>query len=109
MSIKNYDTSSLLDTKWNYQYHTVFTPKYPRKEIYAKLRSYIEEYLRRLCEYNGVEIVYKREMNDYVHMLVKMPPKLSVSSCMGYLKGKSSLMIFDEHMNLKYNYDSRRL
>lgn len=52
MSIKNYDTSSLLDTKWNYQYHTVFTPKYPRKEIYAKLRSYIGEYLRRLCEYN---------------------------------------------------------
>ena len=107
MPIKNDDTSSLSHTKWNCQYHIVFTPKYRRKAIYAKLRTDIGKYLRRLCEYKGVEIVEAHAMCDHIHMLVKIPPKLSVSSFMGYLKGKSSLMIFDEHANLKYNYGSR--
>ena len=105
--LKNDDTSSLSHTKWNCQYHIVFTPKYRRKAIYAKLRSDIGKYLRRLCEYKGVEIVEAHAMPDHIHMLVKIPPKMAVSSFMGYLKGKSSLMIFDEHANLKYNYGSR--
>ena len=107
MSTKNDDTSSLSHTKWNCQYHIVFTPKYRRKAIYAKLRSDIGKYIRRLCEYKGVEIVEAHAMADHIHMLVKIPPKISVSSFMGYLKGKSSLMIFDEHANLKYNYGNR--
>ena len=107
MPHKNDDTSSLSHTKWNCQYHIVFTPKYRRKAIYAKLRADIGKYLRRLCEYKGVEIVEAQACSDHIHMLVKIPPKMSVSSFMGYLKGKSSLMIFDEHANLKYNYGSR--
>ncbi|MDI6453821.1 IS200/IS605 family transposase [Peloplasma aerotolerans] len=107
MSKRNDDTSSLSHTKWNCQYHIVFCPKYRRKVIYGKLRSDIGRYLRRLCEYKGVEIVEAHAMSDHIHMLVKIPPKLAVSSFMGYLKGKSSLIIFDEHANLKYNYGSR--
>ena len=107
MSTKNDDTSSLSHTKWNCQYHIVFTPKYRRKAIYARPRSDIGKYIRRLCEYKGVEIVEAYAMADHIHMLVKIPPKISVSSFMGYLKGKSSLMIFDEHANLKYNYGNR--
>ena len=107
MPRKNDDTSSLSHTKWNGQYHIVFTPKYRRKAIYAKLRTDIGRYLRRLCEYKGVEIIEAHAMSDHIHMLLKIPPKMSVSSFMGYLKGKSSLMIFDEHANLKYNYGSR--
>ena len=105
--IKNDDTSSLSHTKWNCQYHIVFTPKYRRKAIYAKLRTDIGKYLRRLCEYKGVEIVEAHAMADHIHMLVKIPPKMAVSSFMGYLKGKSSLMIFDRHANLKYKYGNR--
>ena len=105
--IKNDDESSLSHTKWNCQYHIVFIPKYRRKAIYAKLRSDIGKYLRRLCEYKGVEIVEANACPDHIHMLVKIPPKLSISSFMGYLKGKSSLMIFEEHANLKYNYGNR--
>ena len=87
--------------------HIVFIPKYRRKAIYAKLRSDIGKYLRRLCEYKGVEIVEANACPDHIHMLVKIPPKMSISSFMGYLKGKSSLMIFEEHANLKYNYGNR--
>jgi len=107
MSIENDDTRSLSHTMWNCKYHIVFTPKYRRKAIYAKLRSDIGKHLRRLCEYKGVEIVEAHAMSDHVRMLVKIPPKLSVPSFMGYLKGKSSLMIFDAHANLKCNYGSR--
>ena len=107
MKIKNDDTSSLSHTKWNCQYHIVFTPKYRRKAIFGKIRSDIGKYLRRLCEYKGVEIVEATTCSDHVHMLVKIPPKLSISSFMGYLKGKSALMIFDAHANLKYNYGNR--
>ena len=103
MPIKNDDTSSLSHTKWNCQYHIVFTPKYRRKAIYGKLRADIGKYIMRLCEYKGVEIVEAKACPDHIHMFVKIPPKLSVSSFMGYLKGKSSLIIFDKHTNLKYN------
>ncbi len=94
-------------TRWNCTYHIVFGPKYRRKEIYGKLRRDIGRYLRRLCEYKGVEIVEANACPDHIHMLVKIPPKISVSSFMGYLKGKSSLMIFEEHANLKYKYGNR--
>ena len=107
MSKRNDDISSLSHTKWNCQYHIVFCPKYRRKVIYHKLRADIGRYLRRLCEYKGVEMVEDHAMSDHIHMLVKIPPKLSVSSFMGYLKGKSSLMIFEEHANMKYKYGNR--
>ena len=107
MKIKNNDESSLSHTKWDCQYHIVFTPKYRRKAIFGKLRSDIGKYLRRLCEYKGVEIVEANACSDHIHMLVKVPPKISISSLMGYLKGKSALMIFDAHANLKYNYGNR--
>ena len=103
----NDDMSSLSHTKWNCMYHIVFTPKYRRKAIYHKLRSDIGRYLRRLCEYQGVEIVEANACPDHIHMLVKIPPKLSVSKFMGYLKGKSALMIFENHANLKYKYGQR--
>ena len=104
---RNDDTSSLSHTRWNCQYHIVFVPKYRRKVIFAKLRSDIGKYLRRLCMYKGVEIVEAHAAVDHIHMLLKIPPKMSISSFMGYLKGKSSLMIFEEHANLKYRYGSR--
>lgn len=103
----NDDISSLSSTKWNCQYHIVFTPKYRRKVIYNKLCKDIGRYLIRLCEYRGVEIVEANACSDHIHMLVKIPPKLSVSKFMRYLKGKSALMIFEEHANLKYNYGNR--
>ena len=101
------DDSSLSHTRWNCKYHIVFIPKYRRKEIYGKLRADIGQILRQLCEYKGVEIVEAHAMCDHIHMLVKIPPKLAVSSFMGYLKGKSSLMIFERHANLKYKYGNR--
>lgn len=107
MKIKNSDESSLSHTRWDCQYHIVFSPKYRRKVIYGKIRSDIGKYLRRLCDYKGVEIIEANACSDHIHMLVKVPPKVSISSFMGYIKGKSSLMIFDAHANLKYNYGNR--
>ena len=101
------DDSSLSHTRWNCKYHIVFIPKYRRKVIYGKLRADIGQILRQLCEYKNVEIVEAHAMKDHIHMLVKIPPKLAVSSFMGYLKGKSSLMIFEKHANLKYKYGNR--
>ena len=101
------DSNSLAHTSWNCKYHIVFIPKYRRKEIYGKLRSDIGMILRQLCEYKNVEIVEAHAMKDHIHMLVKIPPKLAVSSFMGYIKGKSSLMIFEKHANLKYKYGNR--
>ncbi|CCW31951.1 transposase [Xenorhabdus nematophila F1] len=95
-------------TKWLCKYHIVFSPKYRRKIIFARLRSSIGEILRNLCKYKGVEIIEGHLMPDHVHMLVSIPPKISVSSFMGYLKGKSSLMIFDKHANLKYKFGNRK-
>src|SRR5574344_1209879 len=101
MKKRNDDDSSLSHTVWNCQYHVVFCPKYRRKAIYGNIRSDIGKYLRRLCEYKGVEIVEANACSDHIHMLLRIPPKVSVSSFMGYLKGKSSLMIFDKHANMK--------
>ena len=89
------------------QYHIVFAPKYRRKEIFGKLRKDIGEILRKLCEQKGVEIIAAETCEDHVHMLVTIPPYISVAQFMGFLKGKSSLMIFDRHANLKYKYGSR--
>ena len=99
---------SLSHTKWTCKYHIVFTPKYRRKIIYDQIRPDIGEILKRLCEYKGIEIIEGHLMPDHVHMLVAIPPKMSVSSVMGYLKGKSSLMIFDRHANLKYRFGNRK-
>ena len=107
MANKPNDDSSLSHTRWNCKYHIVFIPKYRRKAIYGKLRADIGAILRQLCEYKDVEIVEAHAMSDHIHMLVKIPPKLAVSSFMGYLKGKSSLMIFKRHANLKYKYGNR--
>ena len=101
------DENSISHTRWNCTYHIIFIPKYRRKEIYGKLRKDIGEILRQLCGYKGVEIVEANACSDHIHMLLKIPPKMSVSSFMGYLKGKSSLMIFDKHANLKYKYGNR--
>ena len=89
------------------QYHIVFAPKYRRKEIFGKLRKDIGEILRKLCEQKGVEIIEAETCVDHIHMLVTIPPYISVAQFMGFLKGKSSLMIFDRHANLKYKYGSR--
>ena len=101
------DNNSLAHTKWECKYHIVFAPKYRRKVAYGKLRKDIGVILRRLCEQKGIEIIEAELCPDHIHMLVSIPPKYSVSSIMGYLKGKSSLMIFDRHANLKYRYGNR--
>ena len=101
------DDLSLSHTRWNCKYHIVFIPKYRRKEIYGKLRSDIGLIIRQLCQYKGVEIMEAHAMPDHIHMLVRIPPKIAVSNFMGYLKGKSSLMIFERHANLKYKYGNR--
>ncbi|MBQ9188460.1 MAG: IS200/IS605 family transposase, partial [Clostridia bacterium] len=99
--------NSLAHTKWLCKYHIVFTPKYRRKIIYNQYRESIGKILRQLCNYKGVEILEGHLMPDHVHMLVSIPPKMSISSFMGYIKGKSALMIFDAHANLKYKYGNR--
>ena len=102
------DTESLAHTKWNCNYHIVFAPKYRRQVIYGKLKKDIGKILRDLCARKGVEIIEAELCNDHVHMLVKIPPKMSISSFMGYLKGKSTLMIFERHANLKYKFGQRK-
>ena len=89
------DTNSLSHTKWNCKYHIVFIPKYRRKIMYGEKREAIREILRKLCEYKKVEIIEGSVSSDHVHLCVKIPPKISVSDFMGYLKGKSALMLFD--------------
>ena len=101
------DTNSLSHSKWNCKYHIVFAPKYRRKVIYAKIKADIGQILRKLCEIKKVEILEANACPDHIHMLLKIPPNLSVAQFMGYLKGKSSLMIFDRHANLKYKYGNR--
>ena len=86
-----------------------FTPKYRRKVIYNQYKEDIRDIIKILCKYKGVEIIEWNLIPDYVHMLVSIPPKISVSSFMGYLKGKSALMIFDRHANLKYKFGNRHL
>ncbi|MGJ0845413.1 IS200/IS605 family transposase [Tissierella praeacuta] len=101
------DNNSLSHNKWDCKYHIVFAPKYRRQIIYGKIKTDIGKILRQLCEYKGVEIIESEACKDHIHILVTILPKLSVSSFMGYLKGKSSLMIFDRHANLKYKYGNR--
>ena len=101
------DIQSLTHSKWRCQNHIVFAPKYRRKEKYGKIKVDIGRILRKLCEQKGVEIVEAEACPDHIHMLVSIPPSISVAQFMGYLKGKSSLMIFDRHANLKYKYGNR--
>ena len=100
--------NSLAHTKWVCKYHIVFTPKYRRKIIYNQLRVDIRNILKDLCKWKGVEIIEGNCMPDHVHLLLSIPPKMSVSYIMGYLKGKSSLMIFERHANLKYKFGNRK-
>ena len=101
------EIKSLSHSKWRCEYHIVFAPKFRRKEIYGKFRKDIGEILRKLCEAKGVEILEAQACIDHIHMLVCIPPHISVAQFMGYLKGKSALMMFDRHANLKYKYGSR--
>ena len=101
------NNNSLAHTKWNCKYHIVFAPKYRRQVIYGQLRADIGRILRELCERKGVTILEAEACPDHIHMFVEIPPKYSVAEIMGYLKGKSSLMIFDRHANLKYKYGNR--
>ena len=103
----NNDNNSLAHTKWNCKYHIVFAPKYRRQEIYGKIRVEIGKILRLLCQRKDIEIIEAECCKDHIHMLVRIPPKYSVSQIVGYLKGKSSLMIFDKFANLKYKYGNR--
>ena len=101
------DINSLSHSKWRCQYHIVFAPKFRRKEVYGKIKVDIGKILRKLCEQKGVEIMQAQACVEHIHMLVSIPPSLSVSQFVGYLKGKRSLMIFDRHANLKYKYGNR--
>ena len=102
------DKNSLAHTTWNCKYHIVFAPKYRRQIIYGKLKADIGKILRTLCERKGVTIHEAEACPDHINMLVSIPPKISVADFMGYLKGKSSLMIFDRYANLKYRYGNRK-
>lgn len=101
------DKNTLSHTTWNCKYHVVFAPKYRRQAIYGKLKADIGKILRELCERKDIDIIEAELCPDHVHMLISIPPKHSVSEIMGYLKGKSSLIIFDRHANLKYKYGNR--
>ena len=107
MNNKANDTYSLSHTSWKCQYHIVFAPKYRRLEIYGKLKTDIGAILRKLCEQKNVNIIEAQACPDHIHMLVEIPPSVRVSQFMGFLKGKSFLMIFDRHANLKYKYGNR--
>ena len=101
------DNNSLSHTKWNCKYHIVFAPKYRRKVAYGKIKQDIADILSMLCKRKSVKIVEAEICPDHVHMLVEIPPSISVSYFVGYLKGKSTLMIFERHANLKYKYGNR--
>ena len=102
------DNNSLAHTKWECKYHLVFAPKYRRQVIYGKIKADVAQILSTLCKRKGIEIIEAECCKDHVHMLVRIPPKHSVSDIMGFLKGKSSLMIFERHANLKYKYGYRK-
>ena len=95
------DTNSIAHTKWECKYHIVFARKYRRQIIYGKIKMDIGQMLRKLCEYKGIEIIEAEACKNHIHMLISIPPKYSVAQIMGYLKGKSSLMIFEKYANLK--------
>lgn len=102
-------TNSLAHTKWNCKYHVVFAPKYRRKVFYNEKREDIREIIKTLCTWKGVDIIEGEVRPDHIHLLLSIPPKLSVLSFMGYLKGKSSLMIFQKYGNMKYAYRNTRV
>ena len=104
---KDSEIRSSSHTKYRCRYHIVFAPKYRRKVIYGELKKDIGQILRKLCEQKNVEILEAEACSDHIHMLESIPPHISVAQFMGYLKGKSTLMIFDRHANLKYKYGSR--
>ena len=101
------EIKSSAHSKYRCQYHIVFAPKYRRQEIYGTIKKDIGEILRKLCEQKGVDIIEAEACTDHIHMLVSVPPHISIAQFMGYLQGKSSLMIFGRHANLKYKYGSR--
>ena len=101
------DSKSLSHTKWNCKYHIVFAPKYRRQVFYGGKKRAIGDILRKLCEWKEVKIVEAECCSDHIHMLLEIPPKMSVSGFMGYLKGKSSLMIYDQFGELKFKYRNR--
>lgn len=102
------DENSLAHTKWNCKYHVVFAPKYRRQVIYKQIKRDIGEILRKLCARKEIEIIEAEACPDHIHMLIKIPPKMSVSGAVGYLKGKSTLLIFDRHADMKYKYGQRQ-
>ena len=102
------DKNTLAHTSWNCKYHIVFAPKFRRKAIYGSLREDIREILKMLCERKGIEILEGELMPDHVHMLLSIPPKYSVAETLGYLKSKSTLIIFERHANIKYKYGNRK-
>ena len=104
---KNDDINSLSHSKWRCHYHVVFAPKYRRQAIYGKIKGDIGKIIRQLCDQKGIEIIEAELCPDHIHMLINIPPKYSVAQIMGYIKGKSSLMIFDRHANMKYRYGNR--
>lgn len=104
----NNEIKSSAHSKYRCQYHIVFAPKFRRQVIYGKIKKDVGEIIRKLCEQKGVEIIEAEACKDHIHLLVSIPPHLSVAQFMGYLKGKSSLMIFDRHANLKYKYGERK-
>ena len=101
------DTSSLAHTKWECKYHIVFAPKFRRQIIYGKIKMDIGQMLRKLCEYKGIEIIEAEACKDHIHMLVSIPPKYSIAQIMGYLKGKSSLMIYERWGSARSQYRNR--
>ena len=103
----NNEIKTLSHSTYRCQYHIVFAPKYRRMEIYGKIRKDIGVIIRRLCEQKGIEIIEAELCPDHIHMYISIPPKVSVSSFLGYLKGKSTLIIFERHSNLKYKYGNR--
>lgn len=107
MQEQNNIVNSLAHTKWNCKYHIVFAPKYRRKVFYGEKRAEIGKILRELCNWKKVNIINAEVCSDHVHMLVEIPPKYSVSSFMGFLKGKSSIMIYEKWGNMKYKYRNR--
>ena len=105
--MKNKDVSSLEHTSWRCQYHIVFAPKYRRMEIYGQIKQDIGVILRKLCQQKGIEIIEAQACPDHIHMLISIPPKYSAAQTMAYVKGKSGLIIFARHANLKYKYGNR--
>ena len=101
------DNKSLSHTKWKCQYHIVFIPKYRKKILYGRVKNDVRKIISTLCKYKDVDIIAGAVCVDHIHLSVAIPPKISISNFMGYLKGKSALMIFDKHANLKYKFGNR--